>query len=145
MDVEYSHEQFSPFALGIPGGLGLLMCIALVAGGAPTIALVVAAFCLLLVLTFFRLRVEVRHRELRIRFGLGLVHRTFPLSELVDARPVRNKWYYGWGIRWTPYGWLFNVYGLDAVQIELRSGKQYRIGTNEPGRLSAALQRAMAG
>jgi len=141
--VEYSHQQLSPLVLGLGGGFGLLMGGALAAGGAPLVALGVAAVCLLVVLLFYRLCVEIRSGELRVSFGLGLVHRTFLVSELVAAQAVRNKWYYGWGIRWTPHGWLFNVYGLDAVQIELRSGKQYRIGTNEPQRLSAALRQAM--
>lgn len=145
MDVEYSHQQLSPVVMVLGGVVGLFLGGVLVAGGAPIPAMCVLGVCLLVVLLFFRLCVEIRHGELRVRFGLGLIHRTFPVSQLVAAQPVRNKWYYGWGIRWTPHGWLFNVYGLDAVQIELRSGKQYRIGTNEPERLSAALQRTMTG
>ncbi|MGD8328981.1 MAG: hypothetical protein PVJ49_06055 [Acidobacteriota bacterium] len=145
MDVEYSHQQLSPLVLVLGGVFGLIIGGALITGGAIVAGLWVVVVCVLVVSLFFRLCVEIRRRELRVRFGIGLIQRTFAVSQLVAARPVRNKWYYGWGIRWTPHGWLFNVYGLDAVEIKLRSGKRYRIGTNDPERLNAALQRAMAG
>ncbi len=46
-------------------------------------------------------------------------------------------WYYGWGIRgWLwPKMWIYNVSGFDAVEIKLKNGKMYRIGTDEPKKL----------
>jgi len=55
---------------------------------------------------------------------------------------VRNKWWYGLGIRLTPHGWLYNVSGLDAIEIVRRSGKTFRVGTDEPKALAAALRAA---
>ena len=78
-----------------------------------------------------------------LRFGPGLFRKGFAVAEVSDARMVRNRWYYGWGIRYTPHGWLFNVSGFDAVQIELRSGKKYRIGTDEPKKLCEAITAAI--
>jgi hypothetical protein len=37
--------------------------------------------------------------------------------------------------------WLYNVGGLDAVEITLASGRMLRIGSDEPNALAAALQR----
>jgi hypothetical protein len=34
---------------------------------------------------------------------------------------------------------MYNVWGLDAVELELTSGKVFRIGTNESDRLHAAI------
>jgi len=42
------------------------------------------------------------------------------------------SWLVGWGIRWTGSGWLFNVSGLDAVELSLKSGRRFRIGTDDP-------------
>lgn len=42
----------------------------------------------------------------------------------------------------TPHGWLFNVSGLDAVELELINNRRFRIGTDEPQRLIAAIQTA---
>jgi len=61
------------------------------------------------------------------------------LSQVQNAAVVRNKWYYGWGIRLTPGGWLWNVSGLDAVELTFKNGKKFRIGTDEPDRLLQAL------
>ena len=30
---------------------------------------------------------------------------------------VRNKWWHGWGVRWVPGGSMYNVWGLDAVEL----------------------------
>jgi plasmid stabilization system protein ParE len=49
---------------------------------------------------------------------------------------------YGWGIRLTPSGWMFNVSGLDAVELTLRSGKRFRIGTDDPRDVIQALEKA---
>ncbi|MDY7014940.1 MAG: hypothetical protein SVX43_15355 [Cyanobacteriota bacterium] len=59
-----------------------------------------------------------------------------------EAVAVKNPWYYGWGIRLTPRGWLFNVSGLDAVEISLNSGRHFRIGTDRPRELERAIRRA---
>jgi hypothetical protein len=36
---------------------------------------------------------------------------------------------------------MFNVSGLDAVEIEQTDGKGFRIGTDEPKRLEAAIRK----
>lgn len=94
------------------------------------------------VLFFGWLTVEIAGGNLSLRFGVGLVRRRWAIAELRSAKAVRNRWYYGWGIRYTPHGWLFNVSGLEAVEIELASGRHYRIGTDEPQALMAAIERA---
>jgi hypothetical protein len=45
------------------------------------------------------------------------------------------------GIHLTPYGWLYNVSGLDAVAIRLRNGRKFALGTDDPYRLTAAIRR----
>ena len=63
-----------------------------------------------------------------------------PLSDLAAFRYVRNKWWYGLGLRLAPNGaWIFSVWGLDVVELELTSGKKFRIGTNDHNGLLAAL------
>jgi hypothetical protein len=50
---------------------------------------------------------------------------------------------WGWGIRLTPRGWLFNVSGLDAVELTMTTGKHYRIGTYDPMGLARAIDRVI--
>ena len=75
----------------------------------------------------------------KLRFGVGLIRRTIPLGRIQAAARVRNRWWYGWGIHLTPHGWLWNVAGLDAVELRLEEGKVFRIGTDDPEGLEAAL------
>ena len=50
---------------------------------------------------------------------------------------------YGFGIRYVFDGWMWNVSGLDAVQLTLPDGKHFRIGTDEPKALEAAINQAI--
>ena len=41
-------------------------------------------------------------------------------------------------------GWLYNVSGRRAVELELPGGRTFTIGTDEPDTLLAAIERARA-
>jgi hypothetical protein len=105
-------------------------------------AWILAPFVLLLVVVgfmFSRLTTEVTQEFLTLRFGAGWPRKRIAITDIVTATVVRNPWYYGWGIRLTPRGWLWNVSGAEAVELKLRSRSTFRVGTNEPDRLASAL------
>ena len=104
----------------------------------PAIILLGAAAVL-----FGSLTTEITDGVLHCRFGPGLFHKRFPLREVVTVEPVRNSWIWGWGIRYTPHGWLYNVSGLDAVELSLESGKRVRIGTDRPQELARAIRQSI--
>jgi hypothetical protein len=89
---------------------------------------------------FPSLSVVVEDDVLKLWFGPGVIRRTFPLRDIDFVEVVRNRWYWGWGIRWSPRGWLYNVSGLDAVELLVKNGKRYRIGTDDPQALAQAIQ-----
>jgi len=88
---------------------------------------------------FSSLTVDVDAKELRWYFGPGLWIYRLPLDEIETASVVRNHWWNGFGIRMRPRFRLYNVSGLDAVEVRLKSGDVRRIGTDDPQGLSAAL------
>jgi hypothetical protein len=90
--------------------------------------------------TFSSLTVVLTRTMFRASFAPGWPKKEEALANIVSVRTVRNPWYYGWGIRLTPKGILYNVSGLDAVEIRNKDGKTFRIGTNEPQKLQLALQ-----
>ena len=93
-----------------------------------------------------RLTVSVTPTNLRIRFGpVGLIQKQWPIAEIVSVTQVTNPWYYGYGLRYTPRGPLYNVSGRHAVEILLFSGQTFRIGTDEPETLCQAIELARAG
>ena len=89
--------------------------------------------------------VEIDHERLRFWFGPGWIGRSFPLREIRFWTPVTNPWWYGWGIHLTPSGWLYNVGGSRAVQLDLHNGRSLRVGTDEPERLCEAITVLKAG
>jgi hypothetical protein len=92
-------------------------------------------------LVFYSLTVEVGDEELRWYFGPGLWTYRLALDEISSVSIVRNKWWNGFGIRTASGFRLYNVSGLDAVEIRLKSGDIRRIGTDDPQGLAAALKR----
>ncbi len=107
---------------------------------APYLALPAGVLLLALVL-FGSLTVMVDDELVGIRFGLGLIGKRLRLADVQSCRSVRNRWWCGWGIRWLGRGqWLFNVSGLDAVELSMKNGKRYRIGTDEPQILCEVIQ-----
>ncbi|NTW27491.1 MAG: hypothetical protein HGA36_04155 [Candidatus Moranbacteria bacterium] len=91
--------------------------------------------------SFGLLQVIIDGKYLRIKFGCGVYKKKFLLNEIVSAKTVKNHWYYGWGIRvwFWPKMWIYNVSGFDVVEIKLKNGKTYRIGTDEPEKLEQAM------
>ena len=77
-------------------------------------------------------------------FGPRFWKKSIVLGEIESAKAVRNKWYYGLGIRMLPEGWLYNVSGLDAVKIKVRNGETIYLGTNQPQELIRAIEKKTA-
>ena len=90
------------------------------------------------------LTVRVSRSEIALSFGVGLIRKQFPISDISSASIVQNRWYNGFGIRKIRGGWLYNVSGFDAVEIHLKNERKCRIGTNQPKELLAAVESALA-
>ena len=89
---------------------------------------------------FSSLTVEVNGNELRWHFGPGFWTYRLALDEIETVAVVRNHWWNGFGIRMRPGFRLYNVSGLDAVELHLRSNDIRRIGTDDPQGLAGALK-----
>jgi hypothetical protein len=109
----------------------------------PAIAVIV----LLLVIAFLfsSLTVEVGEAELRWYFGPGLWTYRLPIAEIKEVGIVRNHWWNGWGIRTAPGFRLYNVSGLDAVELRVGPSDVRRIGTDDPQGLADALKTQRTG
>ena len=99
----------------------------------------IVVLLIILMWLFSSLTVEVEDEELKHWFGPGFWKKAYALQDIESVKQVRNSWIFGWGIRITPHGWLYNVSGLDAVQIQLCSGRKFRIGTDDPQGLFDAI------
>ncbi len=107
-----------------------------------TLVFAIIAIVGAMAMLFGWLTVDIDDRRLLLKMGIGLIRRTIPLSAIHAFAPVTNRWYYGWGVRFTPYGMLYNVSGLRAVEILFDNGRRVRIGTDEPEALVRAFSAA---
>ena len=141
--MEYQHTQWGYFAVPTFLVFAVVAILSVQADETSTwFGVFIVAFMvglLAVVLHFSRLQVAVGDGRVTTAFGSGRPHRVYELSDVVAVRRVRNRWWYGWGVRKIPSGWMYNVWGLDAVELELTSGRRFRIGTDEPEELSAVL------
>jgi hypothetical protein len=139
--TRYEHTQIGHVIIW-----SLLAIILIVNGGlighhAPP--LVVSIMLLVCLVLFYRLKITSNDKTLCASVGPGIIRKRVGLAEIVACEPIRIRWWHGWGIHLTPYGWLYNVSGFDAVAIKLRDGGQFALGTNDPHGLTAGIRNAI--
>ncbi len=139
--MRYSHTQIG-WVMLITLGLGIVFIIYVhMSVGFNWVSMAVLAMLAIFLVLFSTLTIVCDGRTLEVRFGPGLIRKRFPLKDIESYRAVKNPWYYGWGIRRTPHGWLFNVSGVHALEIQMRDGRKYRIGTDDPNGLIRYMER----
>ena len=145
--ANYRHTQFGwVIAAGTVVGLAAatLLTVSLSAGTINAARWMVVALFGILAAAFFlfvTLTVEVDADEVRLRFGIGLIRRSVAIADIVRCDVVRTPVWWGWGLHWTPSGWLYNVSGRDAVRIEVRRERSVIVGSDD----APALKRAIDG
>ena len=140
--MDYHHKQTGWTLIALSAIIGAFAIIGYVAGGSlDSLGLFAVILTIVVLLLFASLTVEVEAGNLLVLFGPGLVRRSIALQDIVDVRTVTHLRIYGWGIRWWPGRfWLWNVGGIHAVELTLKGGRHFRIGTDEPEALVRAIQ-----
>ena len=141
---QYEHTQVGYLIIIIMTAVMVLIGVILANVGINWIAMGVMVVIAIALVLFSSLAVVIREDELEVRFGPGLISKRFKLRDIESCQVVRNPFFYGWGIRLTPHGWLYNVSGFYAVEVRFRTGKKFRIGTDAPGELEAAIRQALS-
>ncbi len=102
----------------------------------------IMTFIVFILASFSTLTVSIDEKYIRIKFGYGIFSKCFSMSDISSVKQVKNCWYYGWGIRlWPrPYMWIYNVSGFDAIELTMKNGKVYRIGTDDAIKLYMAIK-----
>lgn len=106
----------------------------------PETAVIVSIVLLVILVLFYKLTISIDDESLYASFGIGIIRKRVPMAEIVACEPMRIRWWYGWGIHLTPYGWLYNVAGWDAVAITLQVGRKFALGTDDPQGLTDAIR-----
>lgn len=142
MAVRYHHTQRGTLMLvALLGSVVLLALVGyLVPPPARWVVWTMAALSVVMAVLFSSLTVEVEEREVSWHFGPGLWRYRIARPEIESVAVVRNSWLHGFGIRVGPGFRLYNVSGLDAVELRLKTGDIRRIGTDDAQGLAAALK-----
>ena len=140
----YEHTQRGTWLMVIWGLNVLKVLIGIKRKGLTAGRCLALSVNVLMLVAFSNLQVVVDDEALVLRFKPGFVSRRLPLSEIESCAVVSNRWYWGWGVRLTPHGTLYNVGGSRAVEVRLQSGRRVRVGSDEPERLAEAVRAGLA-
>ena len=103
--------------------------------------LIISLLFIICLLLFFQMRTSVDNEKIRISYGIGLIKKTIDIHNIERIEIVRNKWYYGLGIRIIKNGWLYNIHGLNAIELKLKNSKSIiRIGTADNEKLKKEIE-----
>jgi hypothetical protein len=135
----YQHKQYAIFIFFVLTWIGGFVALAWNLIGADIPLMVFAAILVLVGFLFHGLKVTVDDKYIRWQFGPGVAGHHIAISDIVAAKAVQNSYRHGIGIRITHDGWVYSVSGFSAVQLTLKDGTMYRIGTNDQHGLLAVL------
>jgi len=151
-DMIYRHRQ-TGFVMIVLFVIAFFICVDLFVLGivfwfhllsATMLGLIIVLMVLIPVpgVLFSALTITINQRCLDWYFAFGFWKKNLKIADISSCRIVKNPWYYGWGIRRIPGGWLYSVSGRKAVEIRLRDDGLLRLGSDEPDKLLAALKKA---
>ncbi len=143
MKTNYKHTQIGYLIIIVFSIVILFFSLILLQTGLDGISLGVLAVLVLAGGIFSSLSVMVTEYQVKLHFTFGVFRTSFPLMKIKSVRVVRNPWYYGWGIHFTMRGWVYNVSGFSAVELELINGTRYRIGSDDASALAEAIATAL--
>lgn len=145
------YVQFGTFSIAILLPLLLLFTGLLIKSGLANspdfyihISLVLTFLICLLI--FYKLTIFIDSELVSFKLGIGLVSKSYKIADIKSCKPVTNSAFNGIGIRMLPNGWLFNVTGLKAIELNFKNKKSVvRIGTNKPDEISQLIQSIIGG
>ena len=145
--MRYEHTQIGYLTICVLFGAAIFVAIMGIATPPHRHGLLINAvievILFICVVVFSKLTIKIDGETLRACFAMGLICKKIPLAEIAAWEPIRIRWWYGWGIHLTPYGWLYNVSGFDAVAIKLRNGRKFALGTDDSAGLAEAIRDAV--
>jgi hypothetical protein len=117
--------------------ISLTICYLMKIGDSPLplkVYLTLIISLVLVLLTFYRLKIRVDDSGINIIYGIGLVNVMIKPEKINLVSVIKTSWFSGFGIRITENGMLYNIQGQNAIEIsyELKGkNKTVQIGSND--------------
>lgn len=144
-------SQFGTFSVAIILPLLLLFSGLLIKSGLSNtpdfhIHLILVIVFLICLLVFYKLTIIVDNEFVKFKLGIGLVSKSYKISDLKSCKPIATSVLNGIGIRMLTNGWLYNVTGLKAIELRfVNKNSIVQIGTNKPDEISQLIQSLIGG
>ncbi|KXK27241.1 MAG: hypothetical protein TR69_WS6001000114 [candidate division WS6 bacterium OLB20] len=90
---------------------------------------------------YSNMRTTVTDDHIIVRLG-WVFEQQIPLAEVTGIADHEESLMSDWGIRPLGNGWLFSISGYAAIDIHMRNGSMFVIGTQRPSELLSAIQQA---
>ncbi|MCY4369825.1 MAG: hypothetical protein OXF41_10535 [bacterium] len=126
--------------------LYLILLLALIVGfldpdtALPSLALMTSVFVTAVLFLGFRsLMVTVTPSDVELAYSLGWPSKRIERSRIVSVEPLEVPWWDGGGVHLISRGWIWNVWGIETVQLTFSDGSRLLIGTDDPEGLTSAL------
>jgi hypothetical protein len=145
MNTTYKHTQYGAlmfFLFLMTGILIAVVSLSIIAEGRMLSAIVMIGIYIFGLILFYSFTIEISEDQLKFWFGIGVIRKTYALSEIQTTNEVKNPWYYFWGVKSISGGWLYAIAPGTAVEIELNNGRIVHLGTNQPEKLKQAIDAA---
>ncbi len=105
---------------------------------------IISLLNMLTCLFFYGLTTRITTDKITVSFGIGIVRKRILINRIKSVEIVRNPWYYGWGIRFIPKGMLYNIGGLDGVELKFKdTNRVIRIGTKGANALKLEIEKRL--
>ena len=105
---------------------------------------VVTGVFILVLVAFNSFTIQIAHGTVTFWFGWGVARQSLPIEAIRSVEVVRNPWYYFWGIKSIPGGWLYSIApGGQSIELVLKDHRKIRLGTNRAEEIKLRLRQAM--
>ena len=103
---------------------------------------VLALSLLICLLIFYKITIYINETYISFKLGIGLVSKKYLIADIKSCKPVKNEPLFGIGIKIIPNGMLYNVSGLQAIELTFKNRKsKIRIGTNQPEEIASIINK----
>lgn len=95
--------------------------------------IITSSLLLVVLLLFYKLIITIDEMKITATFGIGIIKKSIELEKIdvQQTNEIKTPWYYGIGIRVTPYGTLYNTKPGMAIKLKYKnSEKAFLLGTD---------------
>ncbi|MCF7512665.1 hypothetical protein KIJ96_15535 [Pseudoalteromonas piscicida] len=91
---------------------------------------------------FYGLTIQVNQEQQTLSwwFGPSVAKMTLKFDDIDYVQPVTNSLRHGIGMRISTDGWVYTVAGFKALEVVMKDGTKYRLGTNDQSNLVTAME-----